>query len=334
MDKRNVERLVNEYVEVVGRGDRIEDQFVECKASFIADHGKAARQIGALANAAHGQDAMWIVGLSEAERSVVPFEQLELANWWAQVKRRFAEVSPDMQDLTVNTEHGVVTALHFETDRSPYLVTTDGHGGVEREVPWRSGTATRSATRAELLSSVLNRSKVPELELIDPLLYWDGSDELHFTATLFVSATSRALLPRHKWAMSVRSSSWRGANELRMHMKMHRHTAEDYATRDLQKLLENPPPASEVYEAEHPLGVLVRTAGLVVNGSDSVHFRATGKMSALQAENVSDVAYFDLDIELPVDRGDTAARWVGKFRWRKAPTRSGYQETWILDEGA
>lgn len=76
-----------------------------------------------MANAAHGHSIMWIVGLSEEKRAVVPIDDTDPANWWPQMQKQFAyEVTPDLTVVNVSTDHGKVVCLHFETNRAPYFV--------------------------------------------------------------------------------------------------------------------------------------------------------------------------------------------------------------------
>ena len=110
---------------------------MEAKRQWPTDHRRAARQIAGLANAAAGEPIMWIVGLDEGGHRVCDPGEAEPSNWWNQVSSRFSEVPPDLTLLRVATPHGPVAALWMETGRTPYVVTTDGVGGVDREVPGR-----------------------------------------------------------------------------------------------------------------------------------------------------------------------------------------------------
>lgn len=140
---------------------------MEAKSAWLNDTKKAARIIAAMANAARGETILWIIGLDEDGGRIVPLDSTDPADWWQRVESGFADkTTPGMQLLQVETEHGPVVALFFETDRAPYLVTTNGHGGVSKEVPWRSATTTRTASRAELLSMLTESVAVPEIDLI------------------------------------------------------------------------------------------------------------------------------------------------------------------------
>ena len=140
----------------------------------------------------------------------------EPSNWWAATSKWFAEVAPEVQILVVSTPTGVVTVLSFDTERSPYLVTTRGADGVDREVPWRAGNRTRSAHRAEILRSVVGEAMVPRIEIITGQLriergtgtgYGDAPNVVAsatWHATAYVECTEPVRLPQHKWEMLIK----------------------------------------------------------------------------------------------------------------------------------
>ena len=161
MQQQRVEARVLDIVDAVAKGGRIEDDRVEAKREWPTDHRRAARQIAGLANAAAGEPIMWIVGLDEGGHRVCDPGDVEPSNWWNQVSSRFSDVPPDLTLLRVATPHGAVAALWMDTGRTPYVVTTDGRGGVDREVPWRRGTTLRSAHRSEILRSVIREAEAP-----------------------------------------------------------------------------------------------------------------------------------------------------------------------------
>lgn len=121
MNLQRIEARVLEIVDrVVTQGRKVEDDAVEAKATWPADPHKAARRIAALANAARGDDVMWLIGLDENGHAVVPLDDTDVANWWPAVESKFADVvAPAVRTLVVPTEHGQVVCLYFETDRSP-----------------------------------------------------------------------------------------------------------------------------------------------------------------------------------------------------------------------
>lgn len=110
-------------------------------------------------------------------------DNTETSNWWAQVEKRFTDgVTPDPTFVNVPTSHGNVVAVGFATDRSPYMVSTAGDGGVDREIPWRTATGIRTAHRGEVLSLLVEATTPPAIELIRPVLqatHYRASDDTY-----------------------------------------------------------------------------------------------------------------------------------------------------------
>jgi hypothetical protein len=96
----------------------------------------------------------------------------DLGIWWGQVTAQFDEVAPAMSDILVHLPGGgTVVALCFETDRAPYVVKNPDGGRVQREVPWREGTALRSAKRSDLVRVLLPAQAAPRLDVVSARLY-------------------------------------------------------------------------------------------------------------------------------------------------------------------
>ena len=89
---------------------------------------------------------------------------IDPADWWAVMSKRFDEVFPELLHVTVHIDEGkTVAALAFTTDLSPYVITTGAEEGrVEREVPIRVATATRSAHRHDLIRMLAPVVTVPQ----------------------------------------------------------------------------------------------------------------------------------------------------------------------------
>jgi hypothetical protein len=76
-----------------------------------------------------------------------------------------------MRDLLVEFGALEVVSLVFESDTAPFVVRNHVHGHqgggpVAWEVPWRDGTAVRSATRADLLRLLLSAQHLPAVDAI------------------------------------------------------------------------------------------------------------------------------------------------------------------------
>lgn len=170
------EAWVLEVVDAVLAGSRQETTRIELKSEFPTDTQKAARQIAAHANAARGDEILWIIGVDEAARIVVGIdESQDPESWWARVEKCFEGLAPRLlrhDVVPVGTSR--MLALLIETDRAPFVVKNPlfGKDGekVELEVPWRDGTRTRSARREDLLRLLLPASRMPYVEVVDASL--------------------------------------------------------------------------------------------------------------------------------------------------------------------
>lgn len=218
---QQVEVRVLDVCEAVADGRQVEDDLVELKAQWPEPGRKVARQIAGHANTAGGSTILWVIGADERGRSLTSPRGVEPADWWAQTAKSFAGLAPTLlHTLVVPVRGERVVALVFETDRAPYLVTTDGQGGVDREVPWRSANQTRSAHREELLRMVVEQALVPQAEVLEGTLTLtklapnadrtgpDGSPivspfTLYLRAGLFVSATGPCHLPEHRQKVTL-----------------------------------------------------------------------------------------------------------------------------------
>lgn len=164
MDKAELEARVQQLVRGVVNGPYREDARVEFKTEWPADHYRAARRIAALANASGVDNVLWIIGVDDKARSVVPARPEDMATWWPQVERQFEGMKPPTYDLHVITEWGSVVALLFDATRVPYVVRVPSGGAIESEVPWRDGTRTRTARRDELLQILVEKASAPDVD--------------------------------------------------------------------------------------------------------------------------------------------------------------------------
>jgi hypothetical protein len=150
MNEQEVKNWALGVVSSVQSGAPAEDNRVECKSSWL-DVKQIARQIAGHANAAHGQDILWLIGVDEKAGAVRGAENNELANWYPQLKKEFdGGFAPGLL-ANVNISIGglSVVALLFSTGDAPYVIKVPNSDRLE--IPWREATRTRSATRSELL---------------------------------------------------------------------------------------------------------------------------------------------------------------------------------------
>jgi hypothetical protein len=169
MRKSDIEAWVLRIVDQVEAKQPHEDSRVELKAEWPSPE-KAARQIAGHANAARGEDILWIVGLDES-KGLVGADNTELANWLPQVRKHFDQLTPDVTDVNVPVNGKVLTALLLSTERAPFVVRNPvfgkpDAGPVELEVPWREGRKTRSATRSDLLRLLVPITRLPTVEML------------------------------------------------------------------------------------------------------------------------------------------------------------------------
>ncbi|GAA1718173.1 hypothetical protein [Dietzia cercidiphylli] len=298
MQKQQVETRVADQVARVLAGGQAEDDYVECKGEWYGDHRKSARQIAGLCNAARGDEAMWIVGVDEDAHQLRPLPTTEHSNWWAQVRKHFAGgVAPELDTLVVPVADGSVVALVFTTDRAPYAVKVAEHQ-VSLEVPWREANSTTTATRSQLLRLLVANAGTPALELIDPVVSCISSDTATFEADLFVSATERAMLPNHRWSLSIFSNEWdaEGWGPLRPTLEVHRIGI----------------------DGEGPGVRVLDHSGIYVDGSGRVSLRAElGPNDAWTVDHrrtLRHQPFLRVVLDMPTDRHGRSARATATLR--------------------
>jgi hypothetical protein len=162
MNKSEIEAVALDAIERVRLGQHVEDDRIELKAEWPAEHHGAARRIAGHANASRHQPIIWIIGLDE-KRGVVGVERNDYESWHAKVSRHFEGYAPEPLLLCVSVEGKTVAVLYYETDRPPYLVKNEHGGAIQFEVPWREATGIKTANRAQLLKVLIPTSRLPRL---------------------------------------------------------------------------------------------------------------------------------------------------------------------------
>jgi len=170
MTPAQLEHWILSVVDRAKSGHAVEDSRVELKARW-PEAVKAARRIAGHANASGGAAILWVIGVDEDTKAVTAAEPQDLADWWPQVRACFDGLAPGLVNLAVPTGDGTVVGLLFDTTRAPFVVRnpahgTPGGGPVEWEVPWREGTAVRSARREDLVRLLVPLQQLPEVELL------------------------------------------------------------------------------------------------------------------------------------------------------------------------
>jgi hypothetical protein len=156
-------------LQAANAGEFVEDSRLELKAEW-PDPKKAARRLAGHANAARGARILWLIGVDE-KRGVLGAKFQEFSSWHAQVEAEFDGLAPTVIHLNIPFESVTVSALCFATDRAPYVVKNvarknEGAGPVSLEVPWREGTRTRTAARADLIQILVPTLLSPTLEFL------------------------------------------------------------------------------------------------------------------------------------------------------------------------
>jgi hypothetical protein len=322
VDRRLLEARTLDAVNRVVAGRRVEDDLVECKAEW-PDPARAVRRLAAHANAARGDGVVWIVGLDEDAHRVAELDGTEPSDWWAQAEKRFADgVAPDLTFLSVPTPHGSVYALGFATDRSPYMVTVSG-GPAEREIPWRSGARTRSATRGEVLSLLVGAVAPPALELISPRAVathvlsaaaddvYSGEQgeeriEVVIDSQVYFEPTSShprpAMLPAHLWEVTFDL----GPSGTRTARATFRHNTVPGGSG----------PSGWTTEQPNPSGAAVRSSGIYVHGPDVLTLHAAVVLSPGERQNMITRPYVAVSVRLPVSGSPRAANTAARLIWR------------------
>ena len=212
MRRPELEDRITKTLEAVEKKVRIEDSAIELKADWI-DAEKAARRLAGHANAAGGQQIIWIIGADDEQGKIATPTATEKANWIAQVRSRFDDQRmPELVD-DVTLQHGseTVIGMLFDTSDVPYVINGPKPGTVTKEVPWRAGTAVRSASHADLLRLLVPIQKVPGLEMLtarinfdtrsgDPQKYdWSLRSVLFF----YPRSSDRLSIPFHKCSIRI-----------------------------------------------------------------------------------------------------------------------------------
>ena len=190
-----IETLVYAELDRVRKGAQPEDSIVELKLA-LPDPSKAAWQIGALCNAVHGDDAIWVVGAGEDGRFEPP--SAELAEWGPAVDKHFDEVHPIRRNLNGAYEEHPLTLIHFTTLQRPYVV--NGPNG-NKIVPWRDLNMTRGARRRELLSLLAPDASKPRLHIVTAHVTRErpfGMFNVGMTVYVVPKNGSRVILPFYK----------------------------------------------------------------------------------------------------------------------------------------
>lgn len=199
------------------RRDPVEDTLVEMKRQWLDPH-EMARHIAGQANAARGEEIMWLIGIDQKTGEITGADSRELANLIPQIKSHFPDgVAPNMVfDRCLPVGDKTVVALFFETLDAPYVVTvkvtfdqTTGKpaGYIPKmQVPYRQHTSTNDARRQDLLRILAPVAMLPDVELIECAIAesFRSGPIIDLSANLYVTPrrARRVVIPFHKCRMS------------------------------------------------------------------------------------------------------------------------------------
>lgn len=306
--RQRIELRALSLVEAVASGRRIEDATVECKATW-PEPNRAVRKLAGHANAARGEPILWLIGVDEDAHEIPGAGEMELAEWWAQLERCFDDrVVPDLVSVVVPVSPGsTVVALHFTTDRAPYVVKRQtGSDWSQADVPWRAGNSTRSAHRHELLKMLVPAILAPEADVFESLTTTSAHQrqgerqlEIRTTGSLFFGqpAQSVVVLPDHLMWATVTLLATEARVETHCNVLLH----EPRRPGGLPKAIRDgePPPKSR------PLhGVYTEPGATYITGAGLSQFRLNGTIVGLTEEQLPEVEHVDVQIVLPIASSD------------------------------
>lgn len=163
--RSHIEAWVYDLADRVQRRDRVEDDVrVELKRDW-PEPQVAARRLAGHANAARREPILWVIGMDEDTGPTKPGASWDPATWWSQVSREFDGQPPGLTAVSVPIEAVTLTALHFTTLQPPYVVKNPKGGAITHEVPWREGTAIRTARHEHLIRMLAPVVAKPEYEI-------------------------------------------------------------------------------------------------------------------------------------------------------------------------
>lgn len=173
---QTIEARALRVVERINGGHPPEDSLVELKSEWPTDFYKTARQIAGHANAARGEPILWLIGVDETLGVVeaITSPPTELADWRPRIEKCFHGPIPRLAaNLTIDWNNRAFVALYFETDRAPYVVNAhpDHPRTIQREIPWRVGNRTESATHADMVQMFLPQPVPAVAEFVNLQVY-------------------------------------------------------------------------------------------------------------------------------------------------------------------
>jgi hypothetical protein len=165
MKPQEIELWSRDIVDSVLKGKPAEDSRVELKAYWL-EPDKAAHRLGGQANAARGENILWLIGINERNKSLTNIDETEKGDWFRSVEKLFDGFAPRLLvDVNFKVNGNSLVALYFETaTEAPFVIKNSKGGYPEYIVPWREGTALRAASRENLLRILVPTQKLSGLK--------------------------------------------------------------------------------------------------------------------------------------------------------------------------
>jgi hypothetical protein len=209
MREQEITARVGDLAESVKKKVKIEDDRIELKLQW-PDPVDAARRIAAHANASRGDWFLWVIGMKDTTGKIeTPSPQPDTSTWWAQVRSKFENGhAPAAQFVGVPIGNEWVTAICFETDLAPFVVENEAFGTGDKvrwEVPWREGTAVRTAGRVDFLRMLVPLTTLPVIDVLSANANVEnprrpgGKTRVTFNACLYLTPADRVpvTIPEH-----------------------------------------------------------------------------------------------------------------------------------------
>jgi hypothetical protein len=326
MKSIEIESWALRILENVKKSLPVEDSLVELKAEW-PEPSKGARRIAAHANAAHGENILWLIGVDE-KKGIVGAKFEELSSWFPAVQSFFDGTTPNLQTLNINYESKIIVALCFDTSRLPFLVKNPAFGKtagepIEWEVPWREGTRTRSATRNDLIQMLAPLIKLPKIEMLEGEIRYITSNGLYpylqFTLKIYVAPfdNNPVTFPFHKTKVSMSAGGKVVIDEFKIKLDSPKGKAEKHsklwAALSRGRAGENTAHHVDVRTAHEAIEatadeIIIRGSGKIEIDGDSTHV------------GVSDWPELQLDITLIEAVSESKIALKGKFIKQDAVT--------------
>lgn len=188
MTRSQIEARVMRHLEHVE-----EDNFVEIKGGW-PDAAQKARQIAGSANAAYGEEIIWIFGIDEKRKAPVDLTDNDFETWFAEAQSAFDGPYPEATTAWIDVGTVRVLAVAFRTDQAPYVIKNPKNPHDQRDIPWREGSRTRSAYRHEIMRLLARRVSFPSIEVLALQVGWDPPAHADSSINVRLSLVASLLL--------------------------------------------------------------------------------------------------------------------------------------------